>query len=160
MLNNAEKETYQDRMWPQDTAVCSYRISIHSPAPIHDFLEYKKALDIKFRGKPYLIMLEILPAATAHQNQNISIEPRVLFRFVESLIACIKNGVHMIKFENPDFQNKNLSAGVSPESALCNIIADIIREICPSVLFITDMKQIQNDKLIIAGLNQFLKRSR
>jgi hypothetical protein len=72
----------------------------------------------------------------------------MLFRSLETIVACIKNGVQIVGFEKPDSRNQTLSAETSPENLLCKLIEDVIREISPSVLIITDRKQIQNDQLL------------
>jgi hypothetical protein len=160
ILNNTDKVNYRNRILPQDTAVCSYRINLHSPPSIQHFLEYKKNLDSKFGGKPYTIMLILLQAAGAAKNQKIYIEPEVLFRFTESLIECIKSGVQIVKFEISEIQNKGRLELISPENLIHSMITEVIHEICPSVLIITDMKQIQDDRLTVAELNKFLSRNR
>ena len=148
IFDNADKENDLHRILPQDTVICQYHVRLNSPPAINDFLDYKKALDSKFKGKSYLIMLTIIPAASASTDLKISIEPEVLFRLLESIVEYIKHGAQILKFENPAFLKKDLSAEVSSENLLRNLIADVIREISPSVLILTDMQQIQDDQII------------
>ena len=148
IFDNAGKGKYLNRILPQDTVICQYPVRLNSPPAINDFLKYKKALDTKFKGKSYLIMLEIITAESSSKNLKNSIDPEALLRLLELIVACIKNGAQILKFEKPDFRNKDSSAEVSSENLLCQLIADVICEINPSVSMITDMKQIQNDQLI------------
>lgn len=159
IFDNADKGNDLNRILPQDTVICQYHVRLNSPPAINDFLEYKKALDSKFKGKSYLIMLTIIPAASASTDLKISIEPEMLFRLLESIVACIKNGVQILKFEKQDLLNKNLSAEVSSANLLRNLIADVTREISPSVLILKDMKQLQDNQHIVAEWNQFLQKS-
>jgi hypothetical protein len=145
---------------PQDTTVCSYLINLHSPPSVQNFLEYKKDLDGRLRGKPYIIMLILIQAPGAEKKQKIYIEPEVLFRFIESLIECIKNGVQIVKFEISEIQNKGRSETISPEKLIRSMITDIIHEICLSVLIIADMKKNQNDKLTPGELNKLRNRNK
>lgn len=146
IFDNAGNRNYLNRILPQDTVICQYHIRLISPPAINDFLEYKKDLDSKYTGKSYLIMLTIIPPAST--DLKISIEPEVLFRLLETVVACIKDGVQILKFEKPDSRNQDLSAEAYPENLLSKLIEDVIREISPSVLVITDKKQIQNAQLI------------
>ena len=148
IFENADIGNSLNRILPQDTVICQYNIRHNSPPVINDFLEYKKALESKFKRKPFLIMLEIMPAVSTVKSSEISIKPEVLFRLLELLVACIKNGAQIIKFEKPDFKRKDLAAKISSKIPLQRLIAIVISEISPSVLILTDMKQIQNNQLI------------
>ncbi|HJX71060.1 MAG TPA: hypothetical protein VJ346_03880 [Bacteroidales bacterium] len=158
-MDNRGTLNHQNRILPSDTVVCAYQVSLPYPPGIKKFLEYKDVLDSRFKGKSYLIMLEIMPVVTSEKNYEISVEPEELLLLLESLVACIKNNAQILKFNKTEIRHQDLSAGISSENLLHHIIADVIRQINPSAFIIMDKKHIQNDQLLVAEWNQFLQLS-
>ncbi|HJX70898.1 MAG TPA: hypothetical protein VJ346_03070 [Bacteroidales bacterium] len=156
-MDNRGTVNHLNRILPSDTVVCAYQVSLPYIPGIKKFLEYKDVLDSKFKGKSYMIMLEIMPVVPAEKNHEISVEPEALLVLLESLVACIKNDAQILSFSRTESRHQDLSAGISSENLLHHIIADVIREINPSVFIIMDKKQIHNDQLLVAEWNQSLQ---
>ncbi len=111
--NHPETDDHMRKILPPDAVIGTFQVSLYSPSGINDFLDFKNAAGIQLKGKPHLIMLEIMPVVATTYNSEISINPEMLFNLLKTIVACIKNGAHMLKFGNPDLRTDDLSPGTS-----------------------------------------------
>jgi hypothetical protein len=159
IINNRFTRIYRKGILFKDTVVCTYHVDFSSLPEIKEFLEFKNALDEKLKGKSYLIILKIDPVLSTGKNIENTIEPETLFRVMEFLVACIKNGAQILAFDKPVNDNNDGYEGISREIRLQNLIAEVIREINPTTLIIPELKPIKNDQRLLAELDRFLQRS-
>lgn len=147
---------YPVSILPVDTVICTYQVNLHLPPAINEFLKYRNGLAGRFKEKPYIILLEIIPGVLSEKSSKTPVESQALYRLLESLVFFIKNGVRVVKFDKTVTPDGNISAGISQENLLHDLIANVICEISPSVYIITDKRKTENNQQLLAELNKFL----
>jgi hypothetical protein len=156
ILNHRVTGGYPENIFPPDTVVCPYQVNLFLPPAVKAFLKYSNDLAGRFKEKPYIIMLEILPGVSTEKSSKMPVEPQALYKLLESLVFFIKKGVQVVKFCKTETPERNVSAGISQENLLHALIANVIQEISPSACIITGKHEMENHQHLLAELNKFL----
>lgn len=156
ILDHRATGDYPASIFPPNTVICPYHVNLYLPPAINEFLKYRNDLAGRFKEKPYIIVLEIIPGVSTEKSSIVPVEPHALYRLLESLVFFIENGVQVVKFDETETPEINVPAGISQENLLYDLITNVIREINPSAYIITDKHKIENHQHLLAELNEFL----
>ncbi len=141
---------------PPDTVICPFQVNLHLSSAKNKFIKFKNGLEGRFKEKPYIILLKIIHGVSSEKGRKTPVEPRSLYRLLESLVFFIENGVQVIEFDKTVTPDINPSAAISQENLMYDLIANVIREINTSTCIITDKNKIENNQHLLAEVNKLM----